>query len=63
MCIYLYSTSLDIDTLSLSLQAQVVHNCKRLCVEFMHYIIESRALRKVSNTHAHLSTYRIVCFS
>lgn len=29
------------------LQAQVVHNCKRLCLEFMHYIIESRSLRKV----------------
>jgi pescadillo protein len=29
------------------LQAQVVHNCKRLCVEFMHYLIESRSLRKV----------------
>jgi pescadillo protein len=29
------------------LQAQVVHNCKRLCVEFMHFLIESRSLRKV----------------
>lgn len=32
------------------LQAQVVHNCKRLCLEFMHYIIESRSLRKVRCT-------------
>lgn len=31
----------------LSLQAHVVHNCKRLTVEFMHYIIESKSLRKV----------------
>lgn len=29
------------------LQAYVVHNCKRLTTEFMHYIIESRSLRKV----------------
>lgn len=28
-------------------QASVVSNCKRLTVEFMHYIIEARALRKV----------------
>ena len=25
----------------------MVHNCKRLTVEFMHYVIESRSLRKV----------------
>jgi pescadillo protein len=30
-----------------ALQAHVVHNCKRLTVEFMHYVIESRSLRKV----------------
>ena len=24
----------------------MVHNCKRLMVEFLHYIIESRSLRK-----------------
>ena len=29
------------------LQGHVVHNCKWLMVEFMHYIIESRSLRKV----------------
>jgi len=29
------------------LQAHVVHNCRRLTVELMHYIIESRSLRKV----------------
>ena len=28
-------------------QTHVVQNCKRLAVEFMHYIIESRSLRKV----------------
>ena len=28
-------------------QAHVAHNCKRLTVELMHYIIEARSLRKV----------------
>ena len=32
---------------SLAAQAHVAHNCKRLTVELMHYIIESRSLRKV----------------
>ena len=32
---------------SLAIQAHVAHNCKRLTVELMHYIIESRSLRKV----------------
>lgn len=31
----------------LAVQAHVAHNCKRLTVELMHYIIESRSLRKV----------------
>ena len=31
----------------LAAQAHVAHNCKRLTVELMHYIIESRSLRKV----------------
>ena len=34
-------------TFCFSLQAHVVQNCKRLTVEFMHYIIESKSLRKV----------------
>lgn len=29
------------------LQAHVVHNCRRMSVEFMHYIMESRSLKKV----------------
>jgi len=29
------------------MQPQIVQNCKRLTVEFLHYIIESRSLRKV----------------
>ena len=45
---YIHKRSLSL-SLSLFLsQAQVVHNCKRLCVEFMHFLIESRSLRKVS---------------
>ena len=33
------------------LKSVVVHNCKRLAMEFMHYIISSRSLRKVSLLH------------
>ena len=32
---------------SLCVQPHVVHNCKRLAVEFLHFVIESRSLRKV----------------
>ena len=34
-------------TFVLPLQVHVVHNCKQLTVEFMHYIIESQSLWKV----------------
>ena len=36
------------------IQSVIIHNCRRIAVEFIHYIIASRALKKVSMLYMYI---------
>ena len=47
----------------LSYQGAVIHTCRRLAVEFMHYVIASRSLRKVWLTRASVAPWSFLATS